>query len=125
MGLAALTAVALATVAIMLAGRRFHARQLDVCAMLRCLGCSQRRVFELQFVQLLGVGITASFAGTAIGFLGQALLGSWLSSAVGVELPQPGWGAGLRACGLGLFLLLAFDVPPLLSLRKVPTTSAR
>lgn len=120
MGLAALTAVALATVAVMLAGRRFHARQLDVCAMLRCLGCSQRRVFLLQFIQLLGVGIVASAAGTLVGYLGQALLGSWLSSAVGVELPQPGWGAGLRACGLGLALLLAFGIPPLLSLRSVP-----
>jgi putative ABC transport system permease protein len=120
MGLAALTAVALATVAVMLAGRRFHARQLDVCAMLRCLGCSQRRVFTLQFVQLLGVGIAASAAGTAVGFLGQAMLGYLLSSAVGVELPQPAWWGGLRACGLGLLLLLSFGVPPLLSLRKVP-----
>lgn len=120
MGLAALTAVALAAVAVMLAGRRFHERQLDACAMLRCLGCTQWRVFRLQFVQLIGVGVVASLAGAATGYLGQSVLGHWLGTAVGVSLPEPGPLAALRAVALGLVLLLAFGLPPLLSLRRVP-----
>jgi len=120
MGLAALTAVALATVAVMLAGRRFHERQLDACAMLRCLGCGQWRLFRLQLMQLLGVGIAASIAGSVLGYAGQWVLGQWLSSAVDIALPAPGVMAAVRASALGLLLLLAFGLPPLLSLRRVP-----
>lgn len=120
MGLAALTAVALAAVAVMLAGRRFHERQLDACAMLRCLGCSQWRVFRLQLIQLLGVGVVASIAGSVLGLAGQWVLGLWLSNAVGIALPAPGSMAAVRASALGLLLLLAFGLPPLLSLRRVP-----
>jgi len=119
MSLAALTAVALATVAVMLAGRRFHERQLDVCAMLRCLGVGQWRVFRLQFVQLLGVGIIASVLGSLLGFASQAVLGHWLSTVIGISLPQPSPDAAVRASGLGLALLLSFGLPPLLSLRKI------
>lgn len=120
MGLAALTAVALATVAVMLAGRRFHERQLDACAMLRCLGCGQWRLFRLQLTQLLGVGVAASVAGSMLGYAGQWVLGQWLSSAVEIALPAPGVMAAVRASALGLLLLLAFGLPPLLSLRRVP-----
>lgn len=119
MGLAALTAVVLAAVAVMLAGRRFHERQLDACAMLRCLGCGQWRVFRLQFVQLLGAGILASIVGSLLGLAGQWVLGLWLSSAVGVALPAPSAMAAVRASALGLLLLLAFGLPPLLTLRRV------
>jgi putative ABC transport system permease protein len=120
MSLAALVAVALAAVAVMLATRRFHERQLDVCAMLRCFGAGEGRVLRLQLVQLLGVGVAASAAGCAIGYLGQTALGSWLGSLVGIELPQPSLGAAARATLLGVLLLAAFGLPPLMSLRKVP-----
>jgi putative ABC transport system permease protein len=120
MSLAALVAVALAAVAVMLATRRNHERQLEVCAMLRCLGAGEWRVFRLQLVQLLGVGVTASVAGCAVGYAGQTALGSWLGSLVGIELPQPSLGAAARATALGIVLLAAFGLPPLFSLRKVP-----
>lgn len=120
MSLAALVAVALAAVAVMLATRRYHERQLDVCAMLRCLGAGEWRVFRLQFVQLAAVGVGASIAGCAVGYAGQAALGSWLGSLVGIELPQPSLGAAVRATLLGIVLLAAFGLPPLFSLRKVP-----
>lgn len=120
MGLAALAAVALAAVAVMLAVRRFNERQLDVCAMLRCLGAGQWRVFRLQLVQLLSVGVLASAAGCLVGYGSQAVLGYWLSSLVGVDLPLPGVAAVLRAGAIGLVLLLAFGLPPLLGLKRVP-----
>lgn len=119
MGLAALVAVALAAVALMLATRRYHERQLDVCAMLRCLGCSQWRVLRLQLVQLAGIGAGASAAGCAAGYAGQLALSSWLGSLVGIELPAPGPGAAARATLLGMVLLAAFALPPLISLRRV------
>lgn len=120
MGLAALVAVALAAVVIMLATRRFHERQLDTCAMLRCLGSSGARVFRLQLVQLLGVGLAASALGCLAGYGAQFVLGHWLSSLTEVALPQPSLGAALRALALGVLLLLAFGLPPLLALKSVP-----
>jgi len=120
MGLAALATVALATVAVLLAARRFHERHLDACAMLRCLGASQWRVFRLQFVQLLVVGGAASSLGWLVGLSGQAVLGRWLQGLIGVELPAPSAAAGLYAAALGMLLLLAFALPPMLGLRKVP-----
>jgi putative ABC transport system permease protein len=119
MSLAALVAVALAAVAVMLATRRFHERQLDVCAMLRCLGAGEWRVFRLELAQLLGVGLVASAAGCAVGYLGQAVLGAWLASIVGIELPQPSLAAAARSMLLGVVLLISFGLPPLFGLRKV------
>jgi len=120
MGLAALVAVALAAVAIMLAVRRFNDRQLDVCAMLRSLGVGQLRVFRLQLIQLVGVGALASALGCLVGYLGQALLGNWLSSLLGVDLPPTESLSVLRSGVMGLALLLAFGLPPLLGLSRVP-----
>jgi len=120
MGLAALVAVALAAVAIMLAVRRFNERQLDVCAMLRCLGVGQQRVFRLQLIQLAGVGVIASACGCLVGYLGQSVLGLWLSSLVGVALPEPSGASILRCAAIGVALLLAFGLPPLLGLSRVP-----
>ncbi len=120
MGLAALAAVALAAVAVLLAARRFYERQLDVCAILRCLGASQWRVFRLELVQLVAAGIAASIAGCVVGLIAQSALGQLLVATVGVELPMPGIGSALRAAALGLVLLLAFALPPLAGLRQVP-----
>jgi len=120
MGLAALVAVALAAVAVLLAARRFYDRQLDVCAMLRCLGASQWRVFRLQLIQLVAAGLAASAAGCALGLVAQSLLGRMLAQAVGVELPMPSVASALGSAALGLALLLAFALPPLVGLRRVP-----
>ena len=120
MGLAALAAVVLAAVAVLLAARRFYDRQLDVCAVLRCLGASQWRVFRLQLIQLVAAGITASIAGCVVGLIAQSVLGQLLATAIGVELPMPGIASAARAGVLGLALLLAFALPPLAGLRHVP-----
>ena len=120
MGLAALAAVVLAAVAVLLAARRFYDRQLDVCAVLRCLGAHQWRVFRLQLIQLVAAGLAASIAGCAVGLIAQSLLGRLLTTAVGVELPLPGAASAMRAAALGLTLLLAFALPPLAGLRRVP-----
>lgn len=120
MGLAALAAVVLAAVAVLLAARRFYDRQLDVCAVMRCLGASQWRVFRLELVQLISAGVAAGIAGSALGLVAQGVLGRLLTATIGIELPMPGIGSALRAAALGLVLLLAFALPPLLGLRHVP-----
>ena len=121
LSLAALVSVVLAAVAIGLSARRFLQRHLDACAMMRCLGASQGKVFRLYLVHFAVFGILASAVGCAIGVASQALLAQWLGSLVSIELPGAGWQPALYGLLTGLALLLGFALPPLAALGRVPT----
>lgn len=121
LSLAALVSVVLAAVAIGLAARRFLQRHLDACAMMRCLGASERTVVRLYSVHFIALGVIASAIGCAIGVAAQALLAYWLGNLVAVELPPPGLTPGIHGVLTGLVLLLGFALPPLVSLGRVPT----
>jgi putative ABC transport system permease protein len=121
LSLAALITVVLAAVAIGLAARRFLQRHLDACAMMRCLGASQGTVLRLYLTHFLFLGLVASAVGCALGIAAQAALAHWLGSLVAVALPAPGPLPALHGIATGLALLLGFALPPLASLRRVPT----
>lgn len=121
LGLAALLSVILASVAVALAARRFSQRQMDHCAMMRCLGASQADIFALNFYQFILLGVLASIAGALAGFGAQALLAKMLAGFFTVALPQPGIVPALQGALTGFVLLLGFTLPPLLKLRSVPT----
>jgi putative ABC transport system permease protein len=121
LSLAALITVVLAAVAIGLAARRFLQRHLDACAMMRCLGASQGTVLRLYLTHFLFLGLVASGVGCALGVAAQAVLAYWLGSLVAVALPAPGALPALHGIATGLVLLLGFALPPLASLRRVPT----
>ncbi len=121
LGLAALLSVILASVAVALAARRFSQRQLDSAAMMRCLGASQADIFSLNFLQFLMLGSAACVAGTAAGFVAQTGLAALLTGFFTVSLPAPTIMPALQGLAIGMVLLFGFTLPPLLSLRKVPT----
>ncbi len=120
LNLIALLAALLSAVAVSLAARSFAAAHLNDCAMLRVLGQSQRTIalsYSLEFA-LLGLG--ASVLGLIFGYLvhhGFLLL---LAGLIDVALPAPGWFPVLFGMGMGLTLLLAFGLPPVLQLARVP-----
>ncbi len=120
LGLAALTAVLLAGVAIAMAARRYVARHRDSWALLRCFGTPQRQIEVLFGWQLLMLAVAGSGLGCALGYGGQAVLVAVLGDWLDVSLPpaslRPLW-AGL---GTGLITLLGFALPPLLTLKRVP-----
>jgi putative ABC transport system permease protein len=120
LGLAALLAVVLAAIAVAMAARRHSARHLDGCAVLRCLGASQSTISGIYAGELLLLGVLGSALGVATGFVVQAALGGWLESVLGIEIPAAGWRPALEGVGLGLLVLLAFALPPVLALRRVP-----
>lgn len=121
LGLAALVSAILAAVAVALASRQFVARHLDSCAVLRCLGASQATIFRLYLVQFVLLGLAASALGSLIGFGGQAALAEFMRGHIVNELPAPSlWPLG-EGLAIGLLLLLAFGLPPLLHLKNVPT----
>lgn len=118
-GLAALTAVTLAGVALALAARRFILRHLDACAVMRCMGASQPQVLVLFLYQFLLMGAVAILLGGLLGYAAQALLVQSIPSMRAAELPLPSWLPLLQASASGMALLLGFAFLPLWQLKSV------
>lgn len=118
-GLAALTAVVLAGVAMGLASRRFIMRHLDSCAVMRCLGAGQSQVLSIFFYQFLLVGVAATLLGDGLGYAVQAVLVQSLASMRAAHLPLPSGLPLLQAAASGMALLLGFAFLPLWQLKSV------
>ncbi len=120
LNLVALLAALLAAVAVGIAAREFASRHLDDCAMLRVLGLSQRRIAGAYSFEFALVGLAASGMGVLIGLLVHYVFVWLLAGLVRAELPPPGPGPALFGLGVGMTLLLAFGLPPVLQLARVP-----
>ena len=120
LGLAALISVVLAAIAVAMAARRHSARHLAGSAVMRCLGASQRTLVGIHVGELLFLGIAASAVGVLLALVLQSAAGWWLENKLGLSIPRAGWGPVFEGLGVGLTVLLAFGVPPVLALRRVP-----
>lgn len=120
LNLVALLAALLSAVAVALAARGFASRHLDDCAMLRVLGQSQRTIALSYTVEFALIGLAASLLGVALGFAVHFVFIALLGGLVETSLPAPGlWPLGF-GLGMGLTLLFAFGLPPVLQLAQVP-----
>lgn len=120
LNLVALLAALLSAVAVALAARGFAGRHLDDCAMLRVLGQSQRTIALSYTYEFALIGAFASLAGVAIGFAVHFVFVALLGGLVETALPAPGIWPVLFGLGMGLTLLFAFGLPPVLQLAQVP-----
>jgi putative ABC transport system permease protein len=120
LNLVALLAALLAAVAVGIAARDFASRHLDDCAMLRVLGLSQRRIAGAYTLEFGLVGLLASAAGVLIGLVVHQVFVWLLAGLVSAQLPAPSIKPALFGLGVGLTLLLAFGLPPVLQLARVP-----
>jgi putative ABC transport system permease protein len=118
--LVALLAALLSAVAVALAARAFANRHLDDCAMLRVLGQSQRNIAWTYTLEFLAVGIVASLSGLFLGFGLHLVFVQLLAGLVETALPMPGWAPWGQGLGIGLTLMVAFGLPPVLQLASVP-----
>jgi putative ABC transport system permease protein len=120
LNLVALLAALLSAVAVALAARGFAMRHLDDCAMLRVLGQSQRTIALGYTVEFAAIGLFASLLGVSAGYAVHFVFVALLGSLVETSLPAPGlWPVGF-GLGMGLTLLFAFGLPPVLQLAQVP-----
>ncbi|MEW6514579.1 MAG: FtsX-like permease family protein [Pseudomonadota bacterium] len=119
--LAALLTVVLAAVAVGMAARRYMQRHLDACAVMRCLGASERQILLIHGGEFIVLGLVATLLGGVLGYLVQSLLHVLLTGLVANELPAPGWLPWLHGIAVGVVLVVGFVVPPLLRLKSVPT----
>ena len=120
LNLVALLAALLSAVAVAIVARGFAAKHLDDCAMLRVLGQPQRTIAAAYAFEFVLAGLFASALGVAIGFgvhYGFVLL---LAGLVETALPAATLWPVAFGMGMGLTLLLAFGLPPVLQLASVP-----
>jgi putative ABC transport system permease protein len=120
LNLVALLAALLSAVAVALAARGFAASHLDDCAMLRVLGQSQRTIAMAYAFEFLIIGLVASGLGVAIGFGVHYVFVALLAGLVDASLPAATLWPVAFGFGMGLTLLFAFGLPPVLQLAKVP-----
>jgi putative ABC transport system permease protein len=119
--LAALLTAVLAAVAVGLAARRYMQTHLDACAVMRCLGASERQILLIHGGEFILLGLIAIAAGSVLGYLLQATLQAMLAGLIAVELPRPGPLPLLHGLLVGTVLVVGFVLPPLLRLKSVPT----
>ncbi len=120
LNLVALLAALLSAVAVALAARGFAASHLDDCAMLRVLGLRQRTIAAAYTFEFTLIGLLASAFGVLLGFLVHYGFVALLAGLVNASLPPAGVWPVLFGMGMGLTLLLAFGLPPVLQLAQVP-----
>lgn len=120
LNLVALLAALLSAVAVALAARAFAANHLDDCAMLRVLGVSQRVIASAYALEFALVGLFASALGVALGFCVHYVFVVLLAGLVDAALPSASIWPALLGLGVGLTLLTAFGMPPVLQLAQVP-----
>jgi putative ABC transport system permease protein len=120
LSLVALLAALLSAVAVALAARAFAASHLDDCAMLRVLGLSQRTIAASYTFEFTLVGLFASGLGVVLGYLVHYLFVLLMAGLVDSALPSATVWPVLLGLGMGLTLLMAFGLPPVLQLAQVP-----
>lgn len=120
LNLVALLSALLSAVAVGIAARDFAQRHLDDCAMLRVLGLSQRRIAGAYALEFGFVGVLASAAGVALGFAVHYVFVWLLAGLLDANLPAASPLPALFGLGVGLTLLVAFGLPPVLQLASVP-----
>ncbi|CAN7533025.1 FtsX-like permease family protein [Acidovorax sp. LjRoot129] len=120
LSLVALLAALLSAVAVALAARGFAAEHLDASAMLRVLGQSQRTIAGAYTTEFALVGLFASTLGVVIGYAVHYAFVLLLAGLVESALPPSSLWPVAFGLGMGLTLLFAFGLPPVLQLAQVP-----
>ena len=120
LNLVALLAAMLSAVAVAIVARGFAAKHLDDCAMLRVLGQPQRTIALAYAFEFVVAGLIASALGVGFGFVVHHGFVVLLAGLVETSLPAATLWPVAFGMGMGLTLLLAFGLPPVLQLASVP-----
>jgi putative ABC transport system permease protein len=120
LNLIALLAALLSAVAVAIVARGFAAKHLDDCAMLRVLGQPQHTIALAYAFEFVLAGLAASALGVVLGFAVHYGFVVLLAGLVETALPAATVWPVVFGMGMGLTLLLAFGLPPVLQLAQVP-----
>ncbi len=120
LSLVALLAALLSAVAVALAARGFANEHLDAAALLRVLGLGQRTIAGAYALEFLLVGLFASALGVLLGYAVHHVFVLLLAGLVQSGLPAASAWPAVFGLGVGLTLMCAFGLPPVLQLAQVP-----
>ncbi|MCG8464425.1 MAG: FtsX-like permease family protein [Xanthomonadales bacterium] len=120
LSMAALTAVLLAAIAIWLSAERYASSQRSTVALLRCMGETWRPIMQIYCAKVFYVSFAALLPGLVVGYLGHWALASSLESASREALPSAGISWLFFVVLYLIVLTLAFALPQIWALRKVP-----
>ena len=120
LSLTAIISLLLSAVAVAMSARRFAQRRMDTVALMKSLGASQGFVITVVLIQLGFLGLLGVAIGSVVGFAAEGLLSIVIADLIQGELPAPGPGPVLLACGSALVLLVGFALPSMLQLRDTP-----
>ena len=121
--LVALITALMAAVAVAQSARDFARRRLQPCAVFKALGLRQGVLLRRYAAEFVWLGGFAAALGVLLGLAVQAAMIGLLHGLIQVqvrELPAPGWAPALFAGATGMVLLLAFGLPSILQLARVP-----
>lgn len=120
LGLGSLMSVILAGVALVVVLKRFIRRHEDEVALMRCYGASAKEILLIYFWVLMAAGIVGISLGCFVGYLAQNVLEKILATWMQFQLPSVSlFSIWLSVC-MGGLILLAFGLPPLWQLTRVP-----
>ena len=116
LSLVALLTAMVAAVAIALSARRYVIKQADACAVMKCLGASQKTILRQQ-LKVLGILIVvATMLGGVLGFGIQELLMRILGNLALADLPAASLWPVIWSALFSAVLLIGFAGPALISL---------
>lgn len=119
--LATVTTVLLASIALVMAARRYARQRRDEVALLKCLGATRRTILVRFAGELGGAAAVGGVAGLAAGLVAQwglaRIASVWTGLAV---LPGPGWLPGVVGLVTAFAMVAGFGLPPVLELARVP-----
>jgi putative ABC transport system permease protein len=119
LGLAVLVSIALAGLAVAMSSQQYVIRHFDNCAMMRCLGATQRTINSIYIYQLLILSILSSLAGCILGYIAQYLLSNMLSGLTSASLPGASMYPVFSGMAAGIVTVMGFALPQILRLRLV------
>ncbi|MEQ3696773.1 MAG: FtsX-like permease family protein [Pseudomonadales bacterium] len=112
--------VAMAGVALALAGRRYSRYLLDAVAVKKTLGATPKRITRLLVEKLAALWLLSTAAGLLIALVVQAGISALISAWLETELPAPTLLGAWLGILTSLISMVAFLGPPIYQLRAVP-----
>lgn len=119
LGLAAMLAVVLASVAVAISAKQYASRHFDISALMRTFGLSRKQVWRIYAVQLLLLAIAATLVGLGLAVLLQEALLWLLAEIVPKPLPSAPLFAWLLGASTGFVSLFGFGLPYIMPLSRV------
>ena len=120
LGLAAMTSVILAMVAMCLASAPYAQKNMDTYALLRCFGAAKKTIWQLLGIQVFTLALFASLLGCVLGYVIQTILSGFAANLFVERLAQPSLMPLMLGLLTGVGMMLAVLLPQLFKMSQVP-----